>query len=102
MRRPIPFLLALSLALAGCPSSSSNTAADCSATSQKRSVRDLMTSWYLYPELLQPVDPADPRYPTVDGYLSALTAEAQAQGKDRGWTYATTASQTQAFFQEGT
>ena len=101
MRRPLPLLLAaLSLALAGCPQPKPSD--DCAPTSQKQSVRDLMRSWYLYPELLQPVDPSDPAYPTVDAYLSALTAEAQAQGKDRGWTYATTASQTQAFFADGT
>ncbi len=97
MRRPLA-LLVLPLALAACPSHHD----PCSATSEKTSVLDLMRSWYLYPDLLRSVDPADGAYPTVNDYLAALTADAQAQGLDRGWTYATTLTATQAYYAEGT
>ncbi len=97
MRRPLA-LLVLPLVLAGCPTHQDA----CSPTNEKTSVLALMRSWYLYPDLLRSVDPADPAYPTVNEYLAALTADAQAQGVDRGWTYATTITSSQSYFDQGT
>jgi C-terminal processing protease CtpA/Prc len=97
MRRPLA-LLVLPLALAGCPSKDD----PCAPVSQKSSVQTLMRSWYLYQDALAQVDPANPAYPGVQEYLDALTKPARDLQEDRGWTYATTSAQTQAFFQEGT
>ncbi|HET8542047.1 MAG TPA: S41 family peptidase [Anaeromyxobacter sp.] len=96
MRRTLA-LLVLPLALAGCPREDS-----CSVRDQKAAVSDLMGTWYLYPDLLVPVNPGDPAYATVTDYLDALTADARAQGLDRYWTYATTVTATRQFFDEGT
>jgi carboxyl-terminal processing protease len=91
-------LLALSVLLAGCPTHPD----PCSQENQKSSVLGLMRSWYLYPELLRSIDPSDGAYPTVNDYLAALTADARAQRLDRGWTYATTLTQTQQYYDAGT
>ncbi len=99
MRRSLAILLVpLALTLAGCP----REEPFCTPASQKASVRELMSSWYLYPDLLPIVDPSDPAYPGVQEYLDALTSNARALDLDRGWTYATTAEQQQAYYAEGT
>ena len=101
MRRSLSLVLPLSFALAGCPKPA--TVDSCTPTSQKQAVLDVMRTWYLYPDLLRSVDPADDAaYPTVSSYLYALTADAQAQGLDRGWTYATSYAQTQQYYDQGT
>jgi C-terminal processing protease CtpA/Prc len=99
MRRSLALLLgSLALTLAGCPKKEPA----CTPENEKAEVLDVMRSYYLYPDLLQQVSPTDPAYPTVSSYLDALTASAREAGMDRGWTYATTATQTQAFYDEGT
>jgi C-terminal processing protease CtpA/Prc len=97
MRRPLALLI-LPILLAGCPTHED----PCSQENQKSSVLGLMRSWYLYPELLRSIAPSDGAYPTVNDYLGALTADARAQGIDRGWTYATTYTQTQQDYDQGT
>ncbi len=97
MRRHLA-LLVLPILLAGCPSQPD----PCTAEQQKSDVLGLMQSWYLYPDLLRTVSPTDPAYPTVDEYLAALTAGARAAGMDRGWTYATTYTQVQQYYDQGT
>lgn len=97
MRRLL-ILLAVPFALAGCPSNED----PCTPESQKAQARDMMRSWYLYPDLMQSVDPGDPAYPTVSEYLAAMTAPARAAGKEKeGWTYATSLASTQAYFDAG-
>lgn len=101
MRRTLASLLVPAvLALSGCPDDGGDDT--CSPENQKASTLDLMQSWYLYPELLRIVDPADPAYPTVNDYLWALTEDARNAGMDRGWTYATTSAATQQYYDEGT
>ncbi|HEX9049402.1 MAG TPA: S41 family peptidase [Anaeromyxobacter sp.] len=98
MRRSLA-LLVLPLVLAGCPAPQPDS---CTPQAQKADVLGLMQSWYLYPDLLRSISPNDPAYPTVDAYLWALTADARAAGKDRGWTYATTYSASQRYYADGT
>jgi carboxyl-terminal processing protease len=97
MRRPLA-LLVLPTLLAGCPARED----PCSPENQKSSVLGLMRSWYLYPELLRSIAPRDGAYPTVNDYLAALTADARAADKDRGWTYATSYTQSQQYYDLGT
>ncbi len=98
MRRLLA-LLVLPSVLAGCPAPEDDP---CTLENQKVDVLDLMQGYYLYPELLRSVDPRDPAYPTVADYLAALTADARAAGKDRGWTYATTYAQLQQRYGDAT
>lgn len=98
MRRPLGVLLvSFSFALAGCPQHED----PCSQANQKDAVRSLLADWYLYPDLLQSIDPADGKYATVQDYLAAVTKPAQDAGKDRGWTYATTYTATQQYYDAG-
>lgn len=59
-----------------------------------------LKEWYLFPETLPAsLDPTP--YSTVDAYIDALTATARAQGKDRFFTYLTSISQEDAFYNSG-
>lgn len=55
---------------------------------------------YLFPDdLPASLDPA--AYTTVQAYIDALTANARAAGKDRGFTYITSIADENAFFSSG-
>jgi C-terminal processing protease CtpA/Prc len=60
-----------------------------------------MREWYLFPETL-PANLNPDAYPTVEGYLDALTATARAQGRDRFFSYLTSIKADEAFFNSGT
>ncbi len=96
MRRSlVPLLLVV---LAGCPK---DDAPQCTPDVEKAAVLQAAQQWYLYPELL-PASVDLAAYASAADLLDALTATAQAQGKDRGWSFVTTAAAEQAFFTEGT
>jgi C-terminal processing protease CtpA/Prc len=59
-----------------------------------------MNEWYLYPETL-PSSINVSNYSTVDALISAMTATARAQNKDRNFTYITSAAEEDAFFNSG-
>lgn len=102
MRRPLAIHSALAavLLLAGCPDDD-DEARRCTPEVEKRAVAGLLYDWYLYPELLPPsVDPS--QFASTAALMDAMTAEARAQDKDRGWSYVTTASANRALFDEGT
>lgn len=85
------------LALAACSRSDDS----CTVDAQKQGMLAIARSWYLYPELLPAqVDLAS--YAGPAELLDALTAEARAQDKDRGWSFVTTLAQTRTFYEEGT
>jgi C-terminal processing protease CtpA/Prc len=87
----------LLLALAGCGSSHR---ADCSVNAEKQFVLDLTPEWYLFLDLLPAsINPDD--YSSADDLLDALTAEARAQGKDRYFSFLTSAAGEDSFFGEG-
>jgi carboxyl-terminal processing protease len=73
----------------------------CSNDNLKVDTAQLVGSWYLYPELLpSTIDLGGLQTPAE--VLDVLTATAQQQGKDRGWSYVTTTAAQQQFFAEGT
>jgi C-terminal processing protease CtpA/Prc len=91
-------LLALTTAalLAGCPGSDDS----CTPEGKKETVLDLARRWYLFPDLLDPsVDPA--AYADPESMLEALVAPARAAGKDKGWNFLTTASESETYYGAG-
>ncbi len=97
MRTDLPraLVLALLAAVTGCSSSPPNS---CDPASERDAVIATVRDWYLFPELLPPsVDPSLSPAATLD----ALTQAARDQGKDRGWSYLTTVTQTQQFYGAG-
>ena len=89
---------AASGAVTGAPVNTTPTA--CSVTDRQNWVVAQMNEWYLYPETL-PSNINVNNYPTVDALISALTATARAQNKDRNFTYITSAAEEDAFFNSG-
>ena len=60
-----------------------------------------LNEWYLFPETLPAsLDPTP--FVNVQDYLSALTATARAQGRDRNFTFITSIAEENAFFNSGT
>lgn len=97
MRRSLALLL-LVLALSGCPE---DRGIFCSEETRKQDVLRAVDSYYLYQELLpSTVSPSD--HATADELLDSLTATAQAQGKDRGWSFLMPEEEFRRHFQEGT
>lgn len=90
----IALALSAAAALPGCPSSR-----ECTPEYEKQLVLDAARSWYLHPELLASVNPAD--YPDSQSMLDALVAPAVAAGTDRGWSFVTTTAEQQQFYEEG-
>lgn len=76
------------------------TASACSLRARQDWVLATMREWYLFPETLPAsLDPGG--YSSVDSYLDALTATARAQGRDRFFTYLTSISQEDAYYNSG-
>ncbi len=97
MRRPVGVLLVSLALLTGCPKHDDS----CSQANLKEAVGGLMADWYLYPDLMASIDPRDATYPTVNDYLDAVTKPARDQGMDRYWTYATSYTSTQQYYDAG-
>jgi C-terminal processing protease CtpA/Prc len=87
-----------STAATGTPAGS--TATTCTLAERQNWVVSQMNEWYLYPETL-PASVNISSFPTVDALISSLTATARAQNKDRNFTYITSASEEDAFFNSG-
>jgi C-terminal processing protease CtpA/Prc len=104
-----PLALALAVALpllSGCPAADGDLTgfgdafSACTDDLEKAHVLAYTRDWYLYQDLLPAtVDPA--AYDTADDLLHALTAEARAQDKDRGWSFLVSLTQSQAFNSSG-
>lgn len=68
---------------------------ECAVDDEKAFAHDLMRAWYLYPDLLPPfVDLDDFTGPAA--LVRAMTADARAQGIDRGWSYVASIEAVQA------
>lgn len=90
----------LSLAAAAVLAACSEEKVTCTIDDQKSAVLGITRDWYLFQDLLPAsVTPADD---SPEALLDALTANARADGKDRGWSYLTTRSEQQALFVDGT
>jgi C-terminal processing protease CtpA/Prc len=73
---------------------------DCSLRARQLWARTQLEEWYLFPETLPSgLDPAP--YASVQDYVDALTATARSQGKDRYFTYVTSITEENAFFDKG-
>lgn len=91
---------ALLAACGGSGNDGGTTPGGCSDSREKGFVLDTARAWYLFDELLPgDVDLAD--HATAAALLDALTAEARAVGKDRFFSYLTTRTEDDAFFQAG-
>lgn len=76
------------------------TTSTCSYTARANFVRDTLTEWYLFPDLLNTsVNPAS--HANLDSYIDALVAPARAAGRDRYFTYITSIAEENAFFGSG-
>lgn len=74
----------------------------CPVEGEQAQVLALARSWYLFPELLDPaVVPSATTYPDARTFLAALVKPAKDAGRDKGWSFMTTASTNQAFYGAG-
>jgi len=112
-------MLALTAMLAGCgggssgsggasssaptgtsPATPTPTASGCSLLDRQNWAFAQLKEWYLFPDTLPAsLDPAP--YSTVDAYVSALTATARQQHKDRNFTYLTSIKGEDAYYASG-
>lgn len=101
LRRAYP--LALCGMLAACGGGGGDSDPDtgaCGVNAQKQWIAGVVPDWYLFPETLPAsVDPA--AFRSTQDLLDYMTSTARDQGRDRYWSYVTTASEDQAYFQEG-
>lgn len=82
------------------PTPTSTATSGCSVLERQSWVGAQMLEWYLFLDLLPgTLDPT--RYPSVEEYLDALTANARAQSKDRHFTYLTSIKAEDAFYASG-
>src|SRR3954468_11766665 len=112
MRQRVTALLASILLLSGCggggggtgqtasTQTTTTTGSTCSLRDRQNWAFAQLREWYLFPETLPAsLDPAP--YATVSDYIDALTATARAQHRDRFFTYLTSISEENAFFNSG-
>lgn len=75
------------------------TSGACSLRAQQDFADDVLNEWYLFPELLAPANPAS--FNSVQSFLDARVAPAFAQGRDQGFTFATSIAQETALINSG-
>ncbi|MES2290173.1 MAG: S41 family peptidase [Pseudomonadota bacterium] len=72
----------------------------CSLRNRQLWAQSVLNEWYLFPETLPTnLDPTG--FSTVDTYIDALTSTARAQRRDRFFTYLTSISAEDAFYNSG-
>jgi carboxyl-terminal processing protease len=71
----------------------------CSLRSQQDAVSALLDEWYLFPNLLASVNPAN--FIDLQSFVDARVAPARAQGRDRFFTGVTSIAQENALIQTG-
>lgn len=110
MRARLGVIAGLSLTLAACggggggsgasSSSTSTSIGSCTLSARESWAAGVLNEWYLYPETLPAsLDPAP--YASVSDYIDALTATARSQGRDRYFTYLTSISSEDAYYNSG-
>lgn len=82
----------------GTPTPTPTTAA-CSLRAQQDFADQVLNEWYLFPDLLAPANPAS--FNSVQSFLDARVAPARAQGRDQGFTFATSIAQETALINSG-
>lgn len=74
--------------------------AQCAIQNQIAFANDVLNEWYLFPDLLDnSVNPAN--FTSVQAYLDARVAPARAEGKDKGFTFATSIAEENALINSG-
>lgn len=82
------------------PTPTPTPTATCSLLDRQNWAFSTLQEWYLFPNLLPSnLNPAP--YNTVSDYIDALTATARAQNKDRYFTYLTSISAENAYYNSG-
>ncbi|WP_404711150.1 S41 family peptidase [Sphingomonas sp. MMS24-J13] len=76
------------------------TPATCSLLDRQNWALAQLQEWYLFPDTL-PSNPNPSAYTTVEDYIDSLTATARAQGHDRYFTYLTSISGEDAYYNSG-
>lgn len=115
-RTALSFVLALSLTACGGGGNSSggggnltggpapappptSTTAPCSLRMQQDFADQVLNDWYLFPDLLAAANPAN--FNSVQSFLDARVAPARAQGRDQGFTFATSIAEETALINSG-
>ena len=71
----------------------------CSLRAQQDFADTVLNDWYLFPNLLAPANPAN--FNSVQAFLDARVAPARAQGRDQGFTFATSIAEENALVNSG-
>lgn len=90
----------IAAAPAPAPSPAPTAVAGCSLRERQNWVLQQMNDWYLFPETL-PASLNPAQFSNLTDYIDALTATARAQRRDRFFTFITTISGENAFFNAG-
>ena len=113
-RAALSFVLAVSLAACGGGGSSSTpptagggtpaptpppVSTACSVRAQQDFADAVLNEWYLFPDLLAAANPAN--FNSVQSFLDARVAPARAQGRDQGFTFATSIAEETALINSG-
>ena len=75
------------------------TSGACSLRAQQDFADQVLNEWYLFPDLLAAANPAS--FSSVQSFLDARVAPARAQGRDQGFTFATSIAQETALINSG-
>jgi carboxyl-terminal processing protease len=71
----------------------------CSLRAQQDFADSVLNEWYLFPDLLAAANPAN--FGSVQAFLDARVAPARAQGRDQGFTFATSIAEETALINSG-
>jgi len=74
-------------------------ATTCGLAAQQDFADQVLNDWYLFPNLLAAANPAN--FNSVQSFLDARVAPARAQGRDQGFTFATSIAQETALINSG-
>ncbi|WP_255454654.1 S41 family peptidase [Parasphingopyxis sp. CP4] len=85
---------------AGTPPPPPPANAACSTLDRQQWAEAQIDEWYLFPETL-PANRDPSGFATVRDYIDSLTATARSQGRDRFFTFITSITEENAFFQSG-
>lgn len=84
---------------AGGAPSTPPTSSACTLRAQQDFADSVLNEWYLFPDLLAQANPAN--FNSVQTFLDARVAPARAQGRDQGFTFATSIAEENALVNSG-
>ncbi|MBA4044011.1 MAG: peptidase S41 [Erythrobacter sp.] len=83
----------------GTPTPTPPISAACSVRMQQDFADQVLNDWYLFPDLLAAANPAN--FNSVQSFLDARVAPARQQGRDQGFTFATSIAEETALINSG-